>query len=38
MEALAHPDKTIIARTTDDDDRDVCRRMACRIAHNIQIE
>ena len=36
MEALAHPDLTVIAQTIDDADRAVTERMACRIAPNIK--
>lgn len=38
MMALAHPDKTVVAQTIDDDDRAVTERMACRIAPNIVLE
>lgn len=36
--ALANPDKTIVANACDDDDADVCRSVAMRIAKNIKIE
>lgn len=35
MEALSHPDRTIIAKSADEADYEVTRRMACRIASNI---
>lgn len=38
VEALMHPKATVIARTSDADDADVCRNVACRIAGNIRIE
>lgn len=38
MMALAHPDKTVVAQTIDDDDQAVTERMACRIAPNIVLE
>lgn len=36
--ALANPGKTIVAIANDDDDADVCRSIAMRIAKNIKIE
>lgn len=38
MLALEHPEKTILALTSNDDDADVCRQMACRVAPNITIK
>ena len=38
VEALMHPKATVIARTSDADDADVCRNVAYRIAGNIRIE